>query len=170
MAISFNFDTKNIPVKENKHKCIDCLRFHKCSNNIGICGNNLDFIFNDNKVNCKYYLSCKENHNRQIYFSFCFYTVFNNNIHITDSGVGLVLETAKSDYDILKSLKDNKSIMNNAANKVKISLNFNNLVIFPVLIAERYYNDKDFGTTIWTKVCYKFAESDTIIQNLNNEK
>ena len=139
MAISFNFDNSKLPVKEESNKCLNCLRYHKCSENIGRCGCSLDFIVSP--TICSHFKDRMRIFKRQLHISFCLYDYNkdNNDLKFQDSGLGLIVNYANTDDNILNDIINNKKLMSDVNNKISAYFNKTNPIIVPIISAERYF-------------------------------
>lgn len=169
MAISFNFNPSS-PVKEEQHKCIDCIHCHRLSNDIIQCGCGLQYYFKNKSHNhCVDY--CSKNRNRKVHISFCFYVETDNNeiIKYADSGLGLIISTTLTDEDIINELLRDNDIVNKAKQEIIKQYKRNDIIIIPMVTAYKFCDDKIVPVSDWIAVG-KFLDSkeiNRIMINLN---
>lgn len=166
MAISFNFDSKNVsPVKETPKKCINCSHLLNCRSLIGRCSYTYDFKFVLNKFfECPQFRNNKNRINRAVHVSFILLVNNDNKVNYVGSGLGMVVNTDMDDDALLSKMYNDKKLMKEIAFKLENEFNYKNVVFEIVITAEKLENSD------WT-ITNNFLPSnynENVLNDLNN--
>ena len=164
MAISFNFDAKNIsPLKEIQ--CTNCSRFLNCGNLIGRCSYTYNFKFNLTKFfKCTQFRDNKNRINRAVHVSFILLVNNDSKVNYVGSGLGMVINTDMNDNDLLHKMYNDKKLMKEVAFKLENEFSYKNVVFEIVITAEKLENSD------WT-ITNNFLPSNynkDVLNDLNN--
>lgn len=166
MAISFNFDAKNIsPVKETLQQCINCSHFLNCGNLIGRCSYTYDFKFNLTKFfKCNQFRNKNNKVDRAVHVSFILLINNESKINYVGSGLGMVVNTDMNDNDLLHKMYNDNKLMKEVAFKLENEFNYKNVVFEIIITAEKLENSD------WT-ITNNFLPSNynkDVLNDLNN--
>ena len=131
MAISFNFDAKNIPpVKETPQQCINCSHLLNCGDLIGRCSYTYDFKFNLTKFfKCAQFRDKNNKVIRAVHVSFVLISENDNKINYVGSGLGIVINTDMTDNNLLIKMYDDAKLIREASFKLENEFNFKQPVV-----------------------------------------
>lgn len=165
MAISFNFDAKNIsPLKEIQ--CTNCSRFLNCGNLIGRCSYTYDFKFNLTKFfKCAQFRDKNNIVNRTVHVSFVLMSENSDKINYIGSGLGIVVNTDMTDNDLLTKMYNNTEFIREASFKLENEFNFKNPVFELVITAEKLENTEWYITNNFLPKEY----NNTVMRDLNKD-
>ena len=166
MAISFNFENKQSPVKEICQQCINCSHLLNCGNLIGRCSYTYDFKFNLIKFfKCAQFRNKQIKVNRAVHVSFVLMSENDNKINYISSGLGIVVNTDMTDNDLLTKMYDDDKLIREASFKLENEFNFKQPVVELVITAEKLENTNWYCTNNFLLKEY----NDTVIRDLNRD-
>lgn len=167
MAISFNFDAKNIPpVKETLQQCINCSHLLNCGNLIGRCSYTNDFKFNSTKFfKCAQFRDKQIKVNRAVHVSFVLMRENGDSISYISTGLGIVINTDMTDNNLLTKMYNDDKLIKEATFKLENEFNFKQPIIKLIITAEKLENTDWYCTNNFLLKEY----NDTVIRDLNRD-